>query len=295
MPEVRTRAEVHLRMPVAADAAWMTAADRTASTAFALPVGFDETVLAEQLANSTWASTERFAWAVLVDGEPAGFALVVRQGPEDARIELRITPAQRGRGAGREVLRQLADHHFADDAQLLRLTGRAHERNVPMQRVFHAAGFRMEARYRDSFEQAGGGRASEWGYALTRTDWDAERHRSTADDVLDLHGLTFLLEETVEGPDIPGLAVRFLQEGRRAIARYDADEVPEGELAGIINGGILTYRFLHAAETGTELRSSEGGGIMRVQRRDDGRLELVDRWTDADGQHGRRVLLERRT
>jgi hypothetical protein len=209
-------------------------------------------------------------------------------------VQLRINPAQRGRGAGREVLRQLADHHFADDADLLRLTGRTHERNVPMQRVFHAAGFRMEARYRDSFEQAAGGRASEWGYALTRNDWEQERHRS-ASDQLDLHGLTFLLEETVEGPDLSGLVVRFLQEGRRAIARYDADEVAEGELAGIMNGGILNYRFLHAAESGPDLRPSEGGGIMRVQRREDGRLELVDRWTDGDGQHGRRVLVERRT
>ena len=294
MPDARSRAEVHLRMPVAEDAAWLVATDRSASTAFAPPLGFEEPTLADELASGAWATDERFAWAVLVDGQPTGFALVVRDGPEDARVQLRISPAQRGRGAGREVLRQLADHHFADDPGLLRLTGRAHERNVPMQRVFHAAGFRMEARYRDSFEQAAGGRASEWGYALTRSDWEQGRHRTTA-DLLDLHGLTFLLEETVEGPDLPGLAVRFLQEGRRAIARYDADEVAEGELAGIMNGGILNYRFLHAAETGTELRPTEGGGIMRVQRRDDGRLELVDRWTDADGQHGRRVLIERRT
>jgi len=219
---------------------------------------------------------------------------VVHEGHEDAQVQLRINPAQRGRGAGREVLRQLADHHFADDAALLRLTGRAHERNIPMQRVFHAAGFRMEARYRDSFEQAAGGRASEWGYALTRNDWEQHRHRS-ASDRLDLHGLTFLLEETVEGPDLSGLVVRFLQEGRRAIARYDADEVAEGELAGIMNGGILTYRFLHAAEDGPDLQPSEGGGIMRAQRREDGRLELIDRWTDGDGHHGRRVLIERRT
>jgi RimJ/RimL family protein N-acetyltransferase len=294
MAETRTRAEVHLRMPVADDAVWMAAADRSASTAFAPPIGFEAPALADELAAGSWASSDRFAWAVLVDGEPTGFALVVRQGPDDARVVLRIMPAQRGRGAGREVLRQLADHHFADDPQLLRLTGRAHERNVPMQRVFHAAGFRMEARYRDTFEQAAGGRASEWGYALTRTDWEEERHRSTS-VVLDLHGLTFLLEETVEGPDLPGLAVRFLQEGRRAIARYDADDVAEGELAGILNGGVLTYRFLHASENGTELRPTEGGGFMRVQRRDDGRLELVDRWTDGDGQHGRRVLVERRT
>jgi RimJ/RimL family protein N-acetyltransferase len=281
-------------MPVAEDAEWMAAADRSASTAFAPPIGLEPTALAEELGSGAWASLDRFAWAVLVDGTPAGFALVIRDGPEDAQVLLRITPAQRGRGAGREVLRRLADHHFAEDPSLLRLTGRAHERNVPMQRVFQAAGFRMEARYRDSFEQAAGGRASEWGYALTRRDWEQERHRSQA-DALDLHGLTFLLEETVEGPDLPGLVVRFLQEGRRAIARYDADEVAEGELAGIINGGLLTYRFLHAAESGADLTPSEGGGIMRVQRREDGRLEIVDRWTDADGQHGRRVLIERRT
>jgi hypothetical protein len=49
------------------------------------------------------------------------------------------------------------------------------------------------------------------------------------------------------------------------------------------------------SRSGTDLVPTEGGGIMRVQRRDDGRLELVDRWTDAEGQHGRRVLVERRT
>ena len=294
MAEPRSRAEVHLRMPVAEDAGWLAATDRSASTAFALPVGLDAATLADELARGDWADAERFAWAVLVDGEPAGFAVVLREDEESARVRLRINPAQRGRGAGREVLRQLADHHFADDAHLLRLIGRAHERNVPMQRVFHAAGFRMEARYRDSFEQPAGGRASEWGYALTRADWAEGRHR-TAGGTLDLHGLAFLLEETVEGPDLPGLVLRFLQEGRRAIARYDADEVAEGELAGIMNGGVLTYRFLHTAEAGADPLPTEGGGIMRVQRRDDGRLELVDRWTDADGHHGRRVLIERRT
>ena len=294
MPESRGRAEVHLRMPVAADATWLAEADRAAATAFAPPIGLDAATLADDLADGRWADAELFGWAVLVDGEPAGFALVRTEVPGDADVRVRITPGRRGRGAGREVLRQLADHHFAADDGLNRLTGRAHERNVPMQRVFHAAGFRMEARYRDSFELPGGGRASEWGYALTRSDWDARRHR-TAGEALDLHGLTCALEETDDGPDTPGLVVRFLQEGRRAIARYDADDVPEGELAGILDGGVLTYRFLHQVEDGAELRTAEGGGIMRVQRRDGGSLELVDRWSDDDGNHGRRVLVERHT
>jgi RimJ/RimL family protein N-acetyltransferase len=291
--ERRPPAEVHLRMPAANDAGWLCDVDRTASTAFATPLGLAADQLRSDLDAGAWATDERFGWAVLVDGEPAGLALVTADGPGDARVELRIAPAQRGRGAGREVLRQLADHHFAADPELNRLTGRAHERNVPMQRVFHAAGFRMEARYRDSFEVPSGGRASEWGYALTRTDWAQSRHRSSA-ETLDLHGLTFELEETVDGPDVPGLVLRFLQEGRRAIARYDGDEVTDGELAGILNGGILTYRALHFVEHGTELEPTEGGGIVRVQRREDGRLELVDRWSNDAGHHGRRVLIERR-
>jgi RimJ/RimL family protein N-acetyltransferase len=292
MPERRPEAEVHLRMPVAEDAGWLVATDRAASTAFAPPLGFDEDALPDHLAEGDWARDDRFGWAILIDGEPAGFALVTSDGAGDAEVTLRITPGQRGRGGGREVLRQLADHHFAADPALKRLTGRAHERNVPMQRVFHAAGFRMEARYRDSLEQPGGSRASEWGYALTRGDWEQQRHRSSG-ETLDLHGLTFALEETVDGPDTPGLVVRFLQEGRRTIARYDADELAEGELAGLLNGGVLTYRFLHQVEDGAQVRLAEGNGIMRVQRRDDSGLELVDRWSDEEGRHGRRVLVER--
>jgi RimJ/RimL family protein N-acetyltransferase len=294
MPDRRPRAEVHLRMPVATDAAWLAEVDTAAATAFAPAVGLEFDALAADLEEGRWASPDHFGWAVLVDGEPAGFALVRTGGSGDADVQLRIAPGRRGRGAGREVLRQLADHHFAEDPTLNRLTGRAHERNVPMQRVFHAAGFRMEARYRDSFVLPSGGRASEWGYALTRADWAAARHRSSGEQ-LDLHGLTFAIDETDDGPDTPGLVVRFLQEGRRAIARYDADEVAEGELAGILNGGVLTYRFLHQVESGTELTPTEGGGIIRVQRRDDGSLELVDRWSDDSGNHGRRVLVERHT
>jgi RimJ/RimL family protein N-acetyltransferase len=292
MIDHRPGAEVHLRMPVPADAPWLVATDRSAATAFAPPLGFDESTLPQLLADGAWASDERFGWAILIDGEPAGFALVTSDGSGDAMVSLRISPGQRGRGGGREVLRQLADHHFAADPSLGRLTGRAHERNVPMQRVFHAAGFRMEARYRDSFEQPGGSRASEWGYALTRADWSQQRHRSSA-ETLDLHGLTFALEETVDGPDTSGLVVRFLQEGRRTIARYDADELTDGELAGLLNGGVLTYRFLHQVEDGAQVSVNEGNGIMRVQRRDDGSLELVDRWSDEEGRHGRRVLVER--
>ena len=289
----RPRPEVHLRVLVADDAGWVVAADRAAATALARDHGWDEGKLGPELAEGVWASDDRFGWAVIVDGEPGGFALLTGLDERDAEVTVRIAPSARGRGVGREVLRKLADHHFSATSDLNRMTGRTHELNVPMQRVFNAAGFRMEARYRDSFEQADGRYASEWGYALTRADWHEGRHRADSQGY-DLHGLTFVLDETIEGPATRGLSLRILQEGRRAIGRYDADQLSDGELAGILNGDLLRYRYVHLEERRGSVQEHEGRGRARLQRRKDGRLELVDRWSDETGGHGRRVLVERK-
>jgi RimJ/RimL family protein N-acetyltransferase len=278
-------------MLVPDDAGWVAQMDRKAATSLARPVGFVEDALHRDLEAGEWASDARFGWAILLQGSTAGFALVCDLDQRDADVTLRIGPKARGRGAGREVLRQLADHHFAATPNLQRLTGRAHEYNVPMQRVFNAAGFRMEARYRDSLPQVDGSAASEWGYALTRADWDAGRHRAS-DLGYDLHGLTFALDETTEGEPSPGLSARFLQEGRRVIWRYDAERQLDGEGAGVLTGDVLRYRFVHTLEDRNEVTEVPGRGRARLQRREDGRLEIVDKWSDERGFHGQRVLVQ---
>lgn len=288
------RAEVRLRMLTDGDAEWVTTVDRQ-TTPYARSLGFDAEGLATELADGHWASDDRWGWAVLADGEPAGFALVRDMASGDGVIDLRVSASQRGRGVGREVLRQLADHHFSDHHDLTRLSGRTHEQNVPMQRAFNAAGFRMEARYRDSFPLPDGGAASEWGYALTRTDWQAGRHRAD-EHGYDLHGLQFEVEEvTGENPQVvTGTVYKFLQEGRRVLARYAGGDIVEGELAGTLVGDLLVYRFVHDHETGGALEVVTGGGRSRLQRRQDNRLEVVNEWTADDGRHGRQVLAERR-
>ena len=293
MSPERRSPEVHLRVLVSDDAPWVVDIDRVASTALARSHGWDVDKLAAELDEGTWASDDRWAWAVMVDGQPHGFALVTGMETRDAEMSIRISHAFRGRGVGREVLRQLADHHFQAQPGLQRLAGRAHEHNVPMQRAFNAAGFRMEARYRDSFRQPDGRFASEWGYALTRADWESGRHRRDAQGY-DLHGLTFVLEETVDGPETRGMLIKFLQEGRRAIARYDGWDLAEGELAGLLVGDVLRYRFVHVVDQREGSSEQTGRGRARVQRRGDGRLEIVDDWSDDRGGHGRRVLIERR-
>ncbi len=293
MSPERRSPEVRLRVLVSDDAPWVVDVDRVAATALARSHGWKVDTLAAELDEGRWASDDRWGWAIMVDGEPQGFALVTRMETRNAEMSMRIGPAVRGRGVGREVLRQLADHHFQAGDELVRLTGRAHEHNVPMQRVFNAAGFRMEARYRDAVEQADGRPASQWGYALTRADWEAGRHRASG-QAYDLHGLGFTIEETSEGPPQPGLLLKFLQEGKRVIGRYDGHEVVDGELGGILTGDLLRYRYVHGQEDRGRVNETLGRGRARFQRREDGRLELVDQWSDDDGNHGRRVLIEQR-
>lgn len=289
------RPEVHLRVLTASDAAWLTAVDRESDPERVHPHAWDQEKLSAELDEGLWASDDRWGWAVVVDGEVVGFALVTGLDTGSAAVDLRITHSQRGRGVGREVLRQLADHHFASSPALHRLTGRTHEHNVPMQRAFNAAGFRMEARFRDSFELPSGGWAAEWGYALTRTDWERGRHR-VEHHRYDLHGLTFVVEDADgESGHTPrdGL-YKFLQEGRRVLATYHGGDVGDGELAGVLIGDAVTYRFVHDIEGPDGHEVVTGDGRARLQRRRDGRLEILNDWQADDDRRGTHVLVERR-
>ncbi|MDX1512076.1 MAG: GNAT family protein [Nitriliruptorales bacterium] len=284
--------DVHLRMLTSDDAAWLVALDEGISNRFARRWGWEIEKLAAELDEGVWATDEQWGWAIATAGEPAGFA-IVRTGTDGvADIELRIAQAYRGQGVGREVLRQLADHHFAANPRVVRMFGRAHELNVPMQRAFNAAGFRMEARYRESFRQADGTFASEWGYALTRADWAAGRHHMD-EQGYDLHGLVFTVEQVLKGSAESRLRFAFLQEGRRVLARYSGGSIEEGELAGILANDVLRYRYVEEVDDESgDAHTTLGQGRARLQRRGDGRLEMVNDWTEDEGRHGQTFLVE---
>lgn len=286
--------EVHLRMVTSEDAPWLVEVDQQSGGNLARPFNWQVEKLAAELDEGMWASEDRFAWAIMVDGDPAGFVLVRDLTSGDARMNIRIAPSFRGRGIGREVLRQLADHHFSSSRHVQRLAGRTHELNVPMQRAFNAAGFRLESRFRDAYRQPDGRIVSAWGYALTRADWEADHHR--LDDYgYDLHGLTFDVEEVLAGPQNAGaMTFRFLQDGRRATARYGGGEIFDGELAGIVHRDVLVYRFVHTREAEGGNQVISGGGRCRLQRRQDGRLEVVNEWHDDQGRNGTTFLVQRR-
>lgn len=281
--------DVHLRVLTGGDAQWVLEADRQGGDLAPRLAYESHEKLAAELDEGIWSSDARWAWAVVRAGEPIGFALVTGLSRPDADVQIRLIADARGRGAGREVLRQLADHHFAASPGIRRIGGRTHERNVPMQRAFNAAGWRMEARYRDVATEADGSPAAEWGYALTRTDWENDLH-CRDDDGYDLHGRTFVVDEQGAGTDDDwvGTNLRVLQEGRRVIARYDGDVAMDGELAGMLVRDVVRYHAAHERDQVEELVH----GRLRVQRRHDGRLELVDEWEIDDGRRGVHTYVE---
>lgn len=283
--------EVHLRMLHGGDATWMVQLDQ-AGYGDLPSYGWVEGKLAAELDEGVWATEDQVGWAVIVDGEPMGVAFAQALISGDGVLDIRLAQGARGRGVGREVLRQLADHHFTENPELRRVEGRTHEDNVPMQRAFNAAGFKMEARYRDAIELADGTYGKAWGYALTRTDWQAGDHR--ADDAgYDLHGLVFELTQGGEPAQLgPGAVARFLQERHRVLVRYEGGKVTDGEAAGILLDDSFRYRFVHIWEHRDRVT---GSGHARVQRRGDDRLEIIDTFERDDGERSAsHVWVERR-
>lgn len=283
--------EIRLRLLTLQDLDWVLEVNDTTSSAMAPSLGFDLPRLADDLDNGRWASDDRWGWAILAGGRPVGFILLTDLSIGDAVLHIRLSAERRGEGIGRSVLRKVADHHFADDEDLARIAGTVHERNVPMQRAFNAAGFRMEARYRDWVTTDDDQPPADlWSYALTRRDWDQGRHHT--DDGYDLHGLVFTVEDVLDGPVVGshGLRFRFLQEGCRITATFDSHEVSDGELAGILFGDVVEYRYVQdylKVEDGSLIT---GRGTLQVQSGADGRLVLVNTWTDDDGRGGRTLL-----
>lgn len=273
-----TRTSIRLRLLTGEDAEWVIDLDEVSAGQTAHAHDWHPDKLRAGLDEGYWATEDRMAWAVALDGEPVGYALATSLASGSGYLEMRIRPDKRGMGVGREVLRLLADHHFSEDSSLRRLAGQTHEANVPMQRAFVAAGFRMEARYRDSFEQADGTRTSEWGYALTRADW--ENGRLSPSTEFDLHGRQFVIDTDGDGapaaPSPDRIVVKVLQEGRRVLARYEGGAVHEGESAGLLLDGDVTFQLVHEVEVpGGDPRQVTGQLRGRVQRLADGRFELL--------------------
>lgn len=283
--------DIHLRMLIGNDEDWIVALDSEAATPLIEAVGFDPDTIGSQLDRGEWATADQWGWAVMVDGQPAGFALVQGLESGNGEMQIRLRQSARGRGVGRETLRQLADHHFADTESLGTLVGRTHERNVAMQRAFNAAGFQLATRTSAVRRDDEGRAVAEWSYTLTRDEWRDNRHHRDAE--LDVHGLEFHVIDVLDGPTGAGPEMTFVfwQQGRKVWGEFGSKKISEGELGGVLLRDTLHYRFIQDHHRrGVGLESVTGTGRARFQRDTNGRMQVINEWQGDDGSSGATLL-----
>jgi RimJ/RimL family protein N-acetyltransferase len=111
--------------------------------------------------------------ALWVDAEGHGrIGLAVLDDLDDPGLmfDLRLAERHRGQGLGAPVLRALTAHVFRSFPHATRFEGQTRDDNAAMRRVLRAAGFVMEARYRDGWPVAGGAPRDSVGYGILRRD-----------------------------------------------------------------------------------------------------------------------------
>lgn len=87
-------------------------------------------------------------------------------------FDLRLAPAERGRGTGTAAVAWLTSHLFREFPPLMRIEATTRHDNVAMQTVLDRCGYRREGRLVEAWVGADGTRADTLVYAILRREWE---------------------------------------------------------------------------------------------------------------------------
>ena len=114
------------------------------------------------------------------------------------------------------------------------------------------------------------------------------------DDEYNLDGKVFIVEKN-DGEDVylpPGSTFHFKQVDGEITATYSGGRVVKGSLKGTIKGSQLHHRYTQTLDDG---RHFTGRATVAIKRREDGLLELMDKWAwESQGGEGVCLMVEAR-
>ena len=90
-------------------------------------------------------------------------------------FDLRLAETHRGRGLGRQAVRWLTDHLFANYPVLHRIEATTRHDNLAMQVVFAHCRYRLEGRMLEAWKHADGTRSDTLVFAILRREWLPQR------------------------------------------------------------------------------------------------------------------------
>ncbi|MDQ2815274.1 MAG: GNAT family N-acetyltransferase [Actinomycetota bacterium] len=110
----------------------------------------------------------------IVTGAEAGLIRLLDLADDTPLFDLRIRAAYRGAGLGTHALRWLTGYLFTELPNIRRIEGTTRQDNHAMRRTFSKCGYVKEAHYRQAWPAPGGVVYDAVGYAILRTDWQAD-------------------------------------------------------------------------------------------------------------------------
>lgn len=124
---------------------------------------------------------------ITLDGERCGLVRLLDLDDVESGspvFDLRIAPAQRGRGLGRAAVQWLTAHLFRTYPALHRIEATTRHDNLAMQRVLDRCGYRLEGTLRESWRNQDGSRHATLVYGIVRPEWvpNASSEHDTATD-----------------------------------------------------------------------------------------------------------------
>ena len=114
------------------------------------------------------------------------------------------------------------------------------------------------------------------------------------DEEFNLDGKVFIVEKN-DGEDAqlpPGSTFHFKQVDGEISATYSGGRVVKGRLKGHIVGDTLHHRYSQTLDDG---RHFTGRATVKIRRRDDDLLELIDEWAwESQQGEGKCLMVEAR-
>lgn len=139
--------------------------------------GFSAEEVRRRIANGFYTGDEVRTFLITADGAVAGYIRLFDLGEPDSTetplFDIRLKAAARGRGWGREAVRQLVDYVFTTWPAKNRFEATTRHDNIAMRRVLQHCGFVKEAHYRRAWPAKDGTMVDCTGYGILRSDWES--------------------------------------------------------------------------------------------------------------------------
>ena len=142
---------------------------------FHVPSSPDRELILKRVADHFYDGDDSRTFWIISGGQRAGLLRLLDLTEVGRGVapmfDLRLAPAHRRQGIGRQTVAWLTEYLFTTFPDLQRIEGNTRQDNLAMRRTFRSCGYVKESHYRAAWPGESGRLHDSIGYAVLRRDW----------------------------------------------------------------------------------------------------------------------------